>query len=177
MGFLSNLFGTKPKAKEVSGYLVWNFGMTKEQVVSAGFGPYQDVPSTGGCETFSASFNGKPTHVSFIFTNNKLSRIQIWAYSGPEKEGAVIGFTEIYKYLKANFTNLESPAMKANEFATPEDFQNFARMLMLLHSVDPVRKIQLRAVDVTPANVNVFASMIEAPGQGCFAFLYFDQKS
>ena len=177
MGLLSDLFRSKPKAADVNGYLVWKFGMSKEQVKNAGFGPYTDVNSTGGCETFSAPFNGRPAQVSFIFNNDQLSRIQVWAYAGAEKEGAVEGFTEIYKYMKTNLGSMESPAMKVNEFKDSDSFKNFSRMLMLLPSADPVRKIQLRATHVNPQNVNVFAPMIEAPGQGCFSFLYFDRKA
>ena len=85
----------------------WKLGMSKEDVISfSDNGPYLDVKSTGGVETFNARINNEIKNVSFVFDDNKLDYIQVFEYEGKDKNKAISKFDSIAKDWEKRYEGL-----------------------------------------------------------------------
>src|SRR5262245_48527534 len=84
------LAGLLLQVEPVRGFGPWRLGMSKAEVTAVTqSAPYKDVPSTGGLETASGSFEGRTVNVSFVFGETGLWKIQIWAYEGKDLDEAI----------------------------------------------------------------------------------------
>ncbi len=174
MGFLSNIFGSK-KETGTKGYALWEFGMTPEQVSQGGFGPYRSVPETGGLMIQGGPFGGKTAPISFIFNPYGLHRIQIWVYEGNDPSQAAEAFYKVYDHMKFHGA-LECNGVSIDQFAEPDKVkQTLVSMMQMPNPDGVVRKIQMKALDIKPEDVNVFSSLVDSP-QGKFVFLYYSKK-
>lgn len=85
--------GERRETTDQGGVGPFRFGMSRAEVSSvAACHPYTTVASTGGLECPSYTFDGQTMNVSFFFTANRLTRIQLWYYEGgsaPEARDAV----------------------------------------------------------------------------------------
>lgn len=175
MSFIKNLFSKGPKQKVVEGFLDWKFGMTREEVCSQNFGPYENVESTGGVMTYQYPFAGKPTPISFLFNERGLYRIQIWAYQGQDFNQAAKAFAHVWNHMKIT-GEIESTGLRLENIKSDQDFiDTVVMMLGAPNHSGSERKLQMRVRDVSPENVSIFTSLIDHP-QNIFVFLYYDRK-
>jgi ketosteroid isomerase-like protein len=101
---ISRLAGSRDdvrKTAERGGVGPFRFGMTREEVSSVtDCEPYTAVRVTGGLECPHYRFDGREMNISFLFTGDRLSRIQLWYYEGASNEeareavGRVLDFLE-----------------------------------------------------------------------------------
>ncbi|RMH19133.1 MAG: hypothetical protein D6696_11400 [Acidobacteria bacterium] len=91
-------------APAVPGIDPWRLGMSRQEVIEqTDYGPYAEVRSTGGLETFAGRFDGESTHVSFVFADDRLIQIQVWAYQGDDVEKALASFAAACRYLARDY--------------------------------------------------------------------------
>src|SRR6266571_4045340 len=75
-----------PKLAPSAGLPPWQFGMSREQVVSfKQFGPYKSFPN-GDLETYNRQFHGKNENIQFFFVKNKLHHIGIYLGEGMDRQ-------------------------------------------------------------------------------------------
>jgi hypothetical protein len=68
---------------EGAGLGEYRFGMTREEVRRVpSCTPYQVVPGTKGLECPNFNLDGRKLNISFLFSDDRLSRIQLWFYEG-----------------------------------------------------------------------------------------------
>jgi hypothetical protein len=79
----------------------FRFGMTRDEVsgVSA-CQPYTRVAVTGGLECPHYSFDARTMNISFLFTADRLSRIQLWYYEGASRQEAWEAVSRVLDYLQ-----------------------------------------------------------------------------
>ena len=159
-------------ANEV-GYGPWKFGMTKEEVAAIEkFGPYEDIKSTGGLETFNAEFDGDRMNISFVFEKNGLSKIQIWIYEGKDPEEALAGWLRVSKFLMENFGEVEFPKANIPQDANLRKIQSTYQNIITNFPENKISKVQMGLKEM-PNNINVYASLFKHPTHGYYVFLYY----
>ena len=131
----------------VDGYGPWTFGMRNFEVANARqFGPYLPVTSTGGLETRNGEFDGETTNVSFVFDDDGLRYVQIWAYEGSEIDDMMRALHRVYAHMSERYGELMfgsekvDPGLNLEELAalTPDSF---------LQPLSPVTDEQMRMMD------------------------------
>ncbi len=159
------------------GYGPWHIGMTKDQVTAvSNFGPYVSVPSTGGVETFNARWNGKKTNISFVFADNRLIEIQIWAYEGKNIEDASEAWLAVRAYLRSNFGEVETPVDSKLATASPNEAKQY--FLARLGGPPLQEPIELQMAPLhMPDGLSVFCSFFRHPQHGYYVFLYFNEPN
>ncbi|MGD8817683.1 MAG: hypothetical protein PVJ51_10895, partial [Acidobacteriota bacterium] len=97
----------------IAGYGPWTFGMRRFQVASfREFGPYLPVESTGGLETRNGEFEGEVTNTSFVFDDDGLRYIQIWAYEGNEIDDMMRALHRVYVHMSERYGDLMMESTK-----------------------------------------------------------------
>lgn len=159
-----------------AGYGPWKFGMTKSDVSNVqGYAPYSEVQATGGLETANGEWAGKRKYVSFIFDGRGLSRIQVWAYEGPNINDAGESWREAYEYLNKNFGEIEVPQIVQAASSLPANSQ--ALSLAAKAHVDSVGKVQM-APKAMPDGQSIFSSFMKSNVQGkpyYYVFVYYSR--
>lgn len=134
-------------APPVEGYGPWEFGMRHFEIANFDpFGPYLPVESTGGLETRNGEFDGEPTNVSFVFDDDGLRYVQIWAYEGSEIDDMMRALHRVYAHMSSRYGDLMygpnkvQPGLNLEELAvlTPDVF---------LEPLSPVTEEQARMMD------------------------------
>ncbi|MGD8328266.1 MAG: TlpA disulfide reductase family protein [Acidobacteriota bacterium] len=146
----------------IAGYGPWTFGMRRFQVASfREFGPYLPVESTGGLETRNGEFEGEVTNTSFVFDDDGLRYIQIWAYEGNEIDDMMRALHRVYVHMSERYGDLmmEStklpPGLNLEELADliPDEYlQPLSRPTEQQTQVMDRRRIQqsIRNIDFEP---------------------------
>jgi len=142
----------------IEGYGPWTFGMSREEVASfEEFGPFEPVQATGGLETYNADFEGEPANVSFVFDEQGLQFVQIWAYEGPDFEDAAAGLHRVYEHIIDNFGEMMLGGTKLEAGLTVEELT--ARIPEYFHGdLEPLtaEEIQRRGGKVSVRQPSVF---------------------
>ena len=77
------------KTADRGGVGPFRFGMTRREVSGvADCHPYTGVAVTGGLECPHYAFDARTMNISFLFTADRLSRIQLWYYDGESSQEA-----------------------------------------------------------------------------------------
>jgi len=156
-----------------AGYGPWKFGMTKEAVTAIKeFGPYKDVESTEGLETFNAEFDGEKIHISFVFENNSLAKMQIWVYIGKDSEEALAGWIRVYKFLEEHFGEVEFPEVNISQNADLEKIKSTYRKIIHNFPEGKNSKVQMGLKEM-PQNMKVYASLFKQRSGYYYVFLYY----
>jgi hypothetical protein len=165
---------TNHEPPPVIGYGPWRLGMSKEEVKAVSeFGPYSEVPSTGGVETTNGLFAERKANISFVFGERGLRIIQIWAYEGREVDEAVNAFFRVYRHLESTRGRVEIPGLQIPAHADGGTFS--AAVCKVLASVPTGRaaKLQIGPVEKT-AGAMTFSSLMSQPQLGYYyVFLYY----
>lgn len=144
-------------ARAENGYGPWRIGMTKDQVTAVTeFGPYKSVAATGGVETFNARWNGRKANISFVFEQDRLVKIQIWAYEGKDFQAALRAWRDVRAYLEKNYGEVQAQ--------DPKSLAGSA-------AAQPV-KVQMGPRKMPPG-LGVFSSFFRHPQFGYYVFLYY----
>lgn len=176
MTFLDYIFAPAVKAPVITGYMEWEFGMTKDDVRATFYGPFHEVESTNGLTTNHGLFLNHRTPIAFSFNQGKLNRIQLWIYAGEDRAKAAIAFAKVHGYLN-DHGEVESTTIDLSECKRSVELADFILdILDKPHKKDKIRKYQFKLKEVKPEGVTVFSSLIEHPTDGYFVFLYFDRK-
>ena len=78
----------------------YRFGMTRAQVAAVkSCAPYRQVASTGGLECSNFMLGTKRLPISFIFTGDALTRVQLWFYDGTYTKQAHEATAEMLAFL------------------------------------------------------------------------------
>lgn len=187
-GVVAVLLGSAAFATEVSGFAPWRLGMTREEVLAlSSAGPYSPVRSTGGLETPNAQFQGKTVPASFVFGSEGLRHIQIWAYSGPAYQEALLAFHGAYSYLSTSFGPLHAEnsrisaglSLEGLDQLVPADFRSGTGKSELGElerkgSIQAqIHEFRLRPQE-PPTGAEVYASLFHSPQVGLYwVFVYF----
>lgn len=176
----------------IVGYGPWKLGDSREQVRAVEqHGPYLEVHSTGGLETYAGEHLGEPTHISFVFGDSGLFLIQLWLYADGQEsdfEAATAALYRAYEYLQAELGPLHSDGtalpetLTLNEFRAllPDAFQDRSQRIDLAQALTPRARIQtdslsfhLHPRDPAPG-ADVYASLIYNRQLGMYwVFMYF----
>jgi hypothetical protein len=90
----------------------WSFDMTPDQVRSvAEARPYRNFPN-GDLETYNGMYDGRKENFQFFFKDQKLWRIGIYLYEGPDPKVAAQKWVELHKSLESKFGAIETPNNK-----------------------------------------------------------------
>ncbi len=174
--------------KQVTGFGPWRLGTDRTEVTAVKtHGPYKDVQSTGGVETANGVFEEQPANISFVFGPEGLSLIQVWAYSGQDREVAFATFHRAYRYLVREFdavslheaglsselTQDELVALLPVELKTEVKADGIERMMEQGQIRPSTVKVHLHPVSPLPG-AEVYSSLIRVPEMGFFyVFVYF----
>lgn len=174
--------------KRVTGFGPWRLGMQRAEVTAVeAHAPYQDVRATGGVETANGVFEGQPTNVSFVFGPAGLNLIQVWAYSGQDRDAAFAAFHRSYRYMVREFeavrmhdaalgnelTQEELVALLPAELVTEVKAEGFERMMQEGQIQASSVKAHLHP-GVRVSGAEVYSSLIGVPEMGLFyVFVYF----
>jgi len=148
--------------------------MSKDEVKAVSeFGPYSAVASTGGLETRNGLFTDQKTTISFVFGEQGLRIIQIWAYEGRDLDQAVSAFYRVYHLLEESRGAVEIPGLSVPAHADNPTFTGIVRRA--LAAVPPSRAVK---VQIIPFNrlpeINIFSSLMKQPQLGYYyVFLYY----
>ncbi|CAN5328885.1 hypothetical protein BH11PSE11_BH11PSE11_26980 [soil metagenome] len=172
---LFTFLGQASAAAPVKGYGPWKLGMSKPAVLAlAKFGPYKEVPESGGVETPNGEFDGAKSNVSLIFSEAKLKKIQVWAYEGKDLQQAIAAWYRVYKYLAKAYDPAKMPTEKYPESIQLAAIENMVKSR--LASVPAAKQVKLQmAPQNMPKDMKVFSSFIRHPTHGYFVFLYFQE--
>ena len=108
-----------PKSAFSAGLPPWQFGMTKEQVVSfKQFGPYR-IFKNGDPETFNGMYRGQRHNVQFYFENNRLIRIAVSLGEGTDRDKAIATFRQAYDILKKDYGPVKIPELHVARESAP----------------------------------------------------------
>ena len=152
--------------------------MSRDEVTAVReFGPYKPVPSTGGVETFDAKWDGKKTNVSFLFADERLMKVQIWAYEGKDEDKALSEWIHVAKYLRATFGAIEFPGSpELSPEAKEEEIKAFYRRRLHAIPNDSTVKFQM-GLKTMPAGAIIFASLFRQPETGDYYVFLFYRKA
>ena len=173
---LAVALGAAPTPVPTAGYGPWRLGMTRESVAAqSDFGPYKAVPSTGGLETSQGRFEGKAVTVSFVFSEESLKKIQVWAYEGTDQRLALDAWIAVYRYLQRQFGAVEARSLQLP--ANPDDAALTAAITAALAAVDSKEQAKIQIAPVAkPQSMSAFSSLFRHPQHGYFVFLYFQER-
>jgi len=150
--------------------------MTKTEVTAVEkFGPYLDVKSTGGAETFNGWFDGKKANISFHFDDKGLRRIQVWAYEGQSINDAGKAWASLYTFLKNTYGQVEVPQIKVSPKSDPMTLESLT--VTAIAHVGILGKVQM-APEKMPENFKIFSSFAGNEVKGkpyYYVLLYFDR--
>jgi hypothetical protein len=89
-----------PVQEKVAAYGDYRFGMSREDVKRvASCAPYQAVAGTGGLECSNLIVGARKITISFVFTADALTRIQLWFYEGQSESAARAATTDMLAFL------------------------------------------------------------------------------
>jgi hypothetical protein len=176
----------------IVGYGPWKLGDSREAVRAVeSHGPYLDVRSTGGLETYAGEFLGEPTHISFVFGDAGLFLIQLWLYNGGEEgdfEAATAALHRAYGYLQTELGALHSDGLVVPESLTldglrrlvPEAFRDQSQRIDMSQALTAGARIKTNSLSFhlhprdPPPGADVSASLFYNPQLGMYwVFLYF----
>ena len=159
------------------GFGPWEFDMSKQEVTSfRKFGPYKAVKSTGGVETPNGVYNGKKTNISFIFHDNKLKTIQIWAYEGKDFKKSLNAWVGIYDYITKQYGEVEFPDIKSDKKLSRDDIillftKTMGNIPEAPSGVEATIKFQMTPI-IQPSDQVIYASYFNHTKYGYYVFLY-----
>ena len=79
----------------------YRFGMSRAEVNQVSDCPrYLNVAVTGGLECAPYVFEGQEINISFLFTADRLQRVQLWMYEGPSADNAEQAVARVLGYLE-----------------------------------------------------------------------------
>jgi hypothetical protein len=108
-----------PLAATGAGLPPWQFGMTKEQVVSfKQFGPYRTFKN-GDPETFNGMYRGQRHNVQFYFENNRLIRIAVSLGEGTDRDKGIATFRQAYGILQKDYGSVKIPELHVTRGSEP----------------------------------------------------------
>jgi hypothetical protein len=161
------------KSAKLGGYMDWKIGMTKDEVKKiAKYAPYTVVKKTNGLETKTGVFNGKKRTISFIFRDEKLIKIQIWAYEGKDDAKAVQAYSEVFEFLKKKYGDLESVHIKDILKTDKKGFIKSVTELIGKTASGKLFKTQMKPKK-SLKDIFVFSSYFKHPKFGNYVFLYY----
>lgn len=111
-------------------------------------------------------------NISFVFSDDGLQKIQIWAYEGQDEEKAIEAWSRVATYLRKQFGAIAIPANSDLSAAKNEEITAFLRDELTTASKDTTFKLQM-GVKPMPEGAKVYASFFREPRHGYFCFLYF----
>ncbi len=156
------------------GAMPWTFGMTKEQVVAiTECGPYKSFKN-GDLETYKGVFNGKEENFQFFFDDEKLRRIGVYLYEGPDPDAGAERWLALHATMSGMFGAIETPSIELPDDAATRRNLFKTRALDLLNARGKVQMAPL----TQPKNAFVFSSFARhdlASGVQYVVVLYFDQ--
>jgi len=129
----------------------YRFGMSRAEVSQVPDCPrYINVPVTGGLECAPYTFEGQEINISFLFTADRLRRIQLWMYEGESAEAAEQAVARVLGYLERT-TGVVTVRTLPDMSVTP------AAVMKMLSSaprqVNGIAQIELVTVPGTPPEV------------------------
>ena len=163
-------------AARVNGFGPWRFGMSQEDVLAeSDYGPYRPVEATGGLETFNGQWDGDEANISFVFQDEGLDRIQIWAYEGESRDEALKAWWRVASFLQKTHGAIEFPQFPTfSAEAKQKAFLDYFDGALAEGNYD---KLQLGLVQM-PADAIVFSSLIVHPSrQYYYVFLYYRRRA
>jgi hypothetical protein len=90
------------------------------------YGPYKAF-SNGDLETYNGDFGGKKENVQFFLKDNRLWRIGVSTYEGPDLSEATRAWIHTYSTLQSTYGQMETPQIQG---ATPEAIAESARTIV-----------------------------------------------
>jgi hypothetical protein len=160
-------FATTALGAETRAHLPYRFGLSKEAVKKqAACSPYTDVAATGGVECANFVLDRK-RNVSLVFTNDHLSKVQVWFAEAAQRPAAVKAVDELLAYLTKNYGAVDSPVIVGREVTTGALFATLDRVPLTSGA-----KVQVKP-RYSPSDAFVFATIIRDPRFGYYVFLYF----
>jgi hypothetical protein len=104
-----------PAIALAAGYGPYEFGMTREQVRAVTeHAPYYSFRN-GDLGTKAGSIDGTQAPISFYFENDRLVRIMIVVYSGPDFDAATGGWVRAFEHIHRHFGGVEVPTIGKRE--------------------------------------------------------------
>lgn len=155
----------------------WAFGMTHKQVLTVdAYGPYRSFKN-GDLETYNAVFDGHFQNFQFYFKNDRLHRISIVIYEGPDLIAAGNAWGKLYDAMKRNLGRIETPENAPPVTANPASMKTFiAKAQALVKSGGKAQMAPMKQ----PTDAFSFASFGSYEVQGTkmyHATIYFDRPT
>jgi hypothetical protein len=150
----------------------YRLGMTREQVRAIkSCAPYKTVPGTKGLECENFVLGSRKMNISFVFTGDALSRIQLWFHEGPSEADARKATEAMLAYLSARGP-IHSDEVKG---ATPLTADAVFSVLKARDSSGKGARVQvLTTATRTPPFVHGSITKVAA---GYYVFVYFSATS
>jgi hypothetical protein len=139
----------------------WSWDMTPDQVKAViDSGPYRNFQN-GDLETYNGTWDGRKENFQFFFKDNKLWRIGIYFYEGPDAKVAAQKWLELHASLQKNFGPIETPD---NKFIETKEGEGLFKKAAIEAATKP-GKTQM-APFKQPGDAGVFASFYGYDFQG-----------
>jgi hypothetical protein len=131
-------------ASAEGGFQRWRFGMSPAEVQRIkDCGPYAPVKSTGGLECRVGTFLGERATISFVFKDDKLHKIQVWAYEGKVRGAAILALHRLLQQWKKENGGAESPSITVPHTLSRDALTKALQQAIAKNS-GPVTKLQFK---------------------------------
>lgn len=174
LAFLSGCFIARTASASCDD-LPWKFGMSPEEVTAiVECGPYRRF-SNGDLETYKGVFNSKEENFQFFFRDNRLWRIGIYLYEGPEASAGAEEWLQLHGTLSRLFGGVVTPGNN------PPSSDNNARSAFVTTALQLVaRSGKTQMMLIWPLDyASVFSSFtgVSVSGRNFYTVvLYFDRR-
>lgn len=172
---ISMLGGSSNRNRETTdrgGIGRFRFGMTRSEVSQVSdCQPYTTVPATGGLECPHYVFEGREMNVSFLFTADRLRRIQLWFYEGTSEPDAREAVSRVLDYLQRTAGGVTVAALPGVK-VTPDDVMRTVNST----PVQPGRIAQLEISTPSGPQSEVWFSRVGRHQHGYMVMLFADPR-
>jgi ketosteroid isomerase-like protein len=168
---ISSLAGSRREsttAADRGGVGRYRFGMTRAEVSRvADCQPYTNVAVTGGLECANYVFEGQEMNISFLFTGDRLRRIQLWFYEGESESEARGAVGKVLEYLQRVGGGVSSNTLPAGEV-------NAGRVMEMLAGPPPPGRFAQVEISANNPQTEVWFSRIGRTPYGYGVMLFAD---
>ena len=163
--------GVNPTLKQ-GGVGRYRFGMSRAEVSQVSDCPrYLNVAVTGGLECAPFVFEGQRINISFLFTADRLRRVQLWMYEGPSAQDTEQAVARVLGYL-------ERVAGGATVRTLPDMSVTPATVMKMLSSAPPQANgiAQVELVTASGTQPEVWSAKVGHHQLGYMVMLFADAR-
>ena len=127
---------TFPSIASADGFRVWDFGISRDEVkAKSEFGPYYSFRN-GDLGSQAGPLDGRNVPISFYFTNDRLTRVMLIAYSGEDIAAARDAMALVTNHLRREFGGVQLPDRAAETVTSDAVLAAFDQQILELSPGD-----------------------------------------